>query len=317
MNKPVKIISACAACAAAVGLGIYAVVISKDKKAVPIYSDVVETTATVEATTKELPDDLAEKYGYVPSQLGMTDRAKSLVHVNKDVVGWIKVDGLQIDYPIVMDPGDISSDIAFCGGKDYDSNSFYLDNDLYRQYDERGSLFLDYRDTFGAVESEQSENQVIYGHAWWNGEMLGCTREYRLNPDFYWKNPFIHVSSNYKDYDYVIFAVLVTSGTYDATDFRYWTMEDLSSEEDFNFYIDKCKSRWLYDTGVDVKYGDKLITLSTCYSDVDNSRFLVVGRRLRDGEVAGDTNSIKRTESWLQAQKAKEAEKAAEEQAQQ
>jgi sortase B len=66
-----------------------------------------------------------------------------------------------------------------------------------------------------------------------------------------------------------------------------------------------------------VKYGDKLITLSTCYSDVDNSRFLVVGRRLRDGEVAGDTNSIKRTESWLQAQKAKEAEKAAEEQAQQ
>ena len=316
MNKPAKLISAGAVCVAAIALGVYAVLINKDKKAVPIYSNIVETTAPTEPTTKELPDDLADKYGYVPSQLGMTDRARVLTHVNKDVVGWIKVDGLQIDYPILMDPGDVSPDQTFYGGKEYSADSYYLYNDVYRQYDEKGSLFLDFRDTFGSIESEQSENQVIYGHAWWNGEMLGCTREYRLNPDFYWNNPFVHVSSNYKDYDYVVFAMLVTSGTYDATDFHYWQMEELDSEEEFNFYIEKCKSRWLYDTGVDVKYGDKLLTLSTCYSDVDNSRFIVVARRLREGENAKDVNSIQRTEAWIQAKK-QEAEQAAGEQNQQ
>ena len=110
--------------------------------------------------------------------------------------------------------------------------------------------------------------------------------------------------------------MLVTSGTYDATDFHYWQMEELDSEEEFNFYIEKCKSRWLYDTGVDVKYGDKLLTLSTCYSDVDNSRFIVVARRLREGENAKDVNSIQRTEAWIQAKK-QEAEQAAGEQNQQ
>ena len=93
MNKTAKIITAGAACAAAIGLGIFAVLISKDKKAVPTYSDIIETTSPTEGTTAELPDDLADKYGYVPSQLGKTDRAKALTHVNRDAVGWIKVDG--------------------------------------------------------------------------------------------------------------------------------------------------------------------------------------------------------------------------------
>ena len=86
MNKPIKIITACAACAAAIGLGTFAVLINKDKKAVPTYSDTEETTAATEATTASLAE-LGDKYGYVPFQLGMTERAKSLLHINKDVIG--------------------------------------------------------------------------------------------------------------------------------------------------------------------------------------------------------------------------------------
>ena len=73
----------------------------------------------------------------------------------------------------------------------------------------------------------------------------------------------------------------------------------------------------MLDTGVDVKYGDQLLTLSTCYADEDNSRFLVVARRLRDGEVAGDMTTIQRTEEYKQKQKEeaeKDAQKSAEEQ---
>ena len=59
-----------------------------------------------------------------------------------------------------------------------------------------------------------------------------------------------------------------------------------------------------------MKYGDKLLTMSTCYADEDNSRFLVVARRLRDGEVAGDLSSVKHTDEYIKAQSEKNEESA-------
>lgn len=38
--------------------------------------------------------------------------------------------------------------------------------------------------------------------------------------------------------------------------------------------------RQLYDTGVDAKYGDKLITLSTCEYTYTNGRFVVVAKKI-------------------------------------
>ena len=37
-----------------------------------------------------------------------------------------------------------------------------------------------------------------------------------------------------------------------------------------------------YDTGVEPKYGDQFITLSTCSYHVENGRFAVVARRIED-----------------------------------
>ena len=317
MSKAFKIISACAACAAAIGLGTVAVMLNRDKKSVPTPSGVQLTTAAEEPVI-ELPEKLSDKYKYVPSETGVSERTKSLKRLNKDIMGYIKIDGTQVDYPFVHDPGEVQANDPYYGPDAYPPNMFYLEKDLFRQYYDRGTLFADYRDIFGSNDLEHSENLVIYGHSWYDGTMMGSLRKYRAGFDFYNQYPFIKLSSNYRDYDYVIFAYLVTSGTYDATDFHYWNMEELDSEEDFNFYIDCCKRTWGIDTGIDVKYGDKLLTLSTCYADWDNSRFLVVARRLREGEVAGDLNSIQHTEAFLQAQKEREAaEQAAAEQSQQ
>ncbi len=308
MSKKAKTIAACAVCAAALGLGGYALFLNKETDTVPKFSEVTETAELTSEDVGVLPLGWAENIDYAPSSDGMTERAKSLLRVNKDIVGWLKIDGLQLDYPVVKDPGEIPANDPYYGPEEYVPDAFYLDHDLYRNHDQEGTLYLDYRDEFGSDESQHSENQVIYGHAMWNGNMMGCLRRYRQDFDFYDVSPFIQYSSNYKTYDYVIFAFLITSGSYDATDFHYWNMEELDSEEDFNFYIDNCKSRWMLDTGVDVKYGDQLLTLSTCYADEDNSRFLVVARRLRDGEVAGDMTTIQRTEEWKKAHEEKEKE---------
>ena len=47
-------------------------------------------------------------------------------------------------------------------------------------------------------------------------------------------------------------------------------------------YVDTCKHLALYDTGVDAEYGDKLITLSTCESSLENGRLVLVAKRIAE-----------------------------------
>lgn len=61
--------------------------------------------------------------------------------------------------------------------------------------------------------------------------------------------------------------------------FRYYYYNDLASEDDFDYFVSNVKEKALYDTGVDAKYGDDLLTLSTCSYQVKNGRFVVVAVR--------------------------------------
>ena len=296
MNTKAKIISASVAGIAAIGLAVGAYMLNRTPQPAPTVSSIIEETTTVPPTE---PPTLP-RYEYVPSETGMTERAKMLLKKNKDIYGWIKIDKTDVDYPFVRDPGEIPEGVALYGGQHLDYNSFYLDHDLDMSYLNCGTLFMDWRDDFGSVEENQSENLVIYGHNMANNTMFGSLRRYRQDFSFFEQAPFIELSSNYRDYDYVIFALVITSGNW-YTDFVYWDMEELDTDEEFNNYIENLRSRQLMDTGIDVQPGDKLLTLSTCYADEDNSRFLVVARRLRDGEVAGDLSSVKHTDEYIKA----------------
>lgn len=309
MNKIAKIITACATCAAAAGLCVYVISLSKDN-GVPTFSNVEETEQVTVETGPVLPERLADVYDYIPSPTGMTEKAKLLLKQNKDYIGWISIDGTKVDNPIVLDPGQINPGEGY-GDESYEPNFYYLDHDFYGDPYRAGTLFMDYRNVFGSSENDQSENLIIYGHNMANNEMFGSLRKYRQDYSFYDESPFVELSSNYEDYQYIIFGLTITSGNW-YSDFRYWDMEELDTEEEFNYYVDTIKSGSMVDTGVDVKYGDKLLTLSTCYVDADNSRFLVVARRLRDNEIPYDVSSIDRTEEYIQKQKeAEEASKAA------
>jgi sortase B len=201
---------------------------------------------------------------------GMTARAMTIRdHYNADYVGWVTVPNTEVDYPIVV-------------GED---NSYYLNHGFDHKEYEPGTIFMDYRDRFGFDETEQSENIILYGHNRADKTMFGSLRVYRQDLDFYHDAPFIELESNYKKYTYVIFALPIADGKATA-DWRFWDTEELDSQQAFDDFVQNARERSLVDIPVDVKYGDKLVTLSTCYSDADDSRFLVIGRRLRPGETA-------------------------------
>lgn len=60
----------------------------------------------------------------------------------------------------------------------------------------------------------------------------------------------------------------------------YYDFINAENEEAFDAYIGKCKELALYDTGVSAKYGDRLITLSTCEYSAQNGRLVVVAKKV-------------------------------------
>lgn len=245
-------------------------------------ADVLEPTTEAPTETVELPD--IENFSSEPD--GMLGRARALRAVNDDVVGYIRISNTYVDYPVTQYDGE---------DLDTQGNAYYLDTDLYGNYLESGTIFMDYRDNFGPDESKQSQNIVLYGHNMLNGTKFATLHYYRQDDTFYDKNPIIEFSSNYNDYKYIIFGYFITSGDYGESaygpEFAYWDMENMD-EKEFNEYVDTVHERSVISPDIDVKYGDQLITLSTCFMDEDNSRLLVIGRRLRDHETTDNIDKV-------------------------
>lgn len=269
-----KGIIAIAGCIAAAAMSVCMLVsCSGDKKesSSKRAADMLEPTEATEPAEPEYPT--LESFSEEPR--GLTGLSKYLLTQNKDVVGYMKLSNTKVDYPVVQWPDSNDDD---------NGNAYYLDKDLYGNYLDSGTLFLDYRANYDGDPLEHSDHLCVYGHNMRSGAMFGNLKKYYQDESFYDENPIIEFSSNYKDYQYIIIAYFVTSGEWNA-DFRYWDIVNFETEDDYNYFIDTIESKTQRNTDVDVQYGDKFLTLSTCHLDVDNSRFLVVARRLRDDET--------------------------------
>ena len=60
----------------------------------------------------------------------------------------------------------------------------------------------------------------------------------------------------------------------------YYQFVNAKTEEEFQYFLSNVKSLSLYDTGVEAKYGDTFITLSTCDYEEEDGRFVVVARKI-------------------------------------
>ena len=202
--------------------------------------------------------------------------AEKLLEINKDVIGYIKIDGTPVDNVLLR-------------GKD---NFEYLNKKINGDENRTGELFLDWRNHFDDVDDEghlrmpNSQNLVVYGHAMKDESMLGCLIKYRNTSDYYSEHPIIHLNSNYSHYTYKIFAVFILdSEDKSETRFDCWSKFDFRDEQDFYNFVNEAKRRTIRTNDVDVKYGDQLLTLSTCDDYLgDRGRLIIMARQVRDGE---------------------------------
>ena len=248
------------------------------------YDEIADIYSLPESSVPdEEPEDEGETYTLLPN-------AQRLLEINSEVAGFISIPGTQINYP-VMQSDDLEK---------------YLHLNIMGEEARAGALFLDYRNRFdhvvdGKLTEQDSDNLIIYGHNMANGMMFGELKNYRDNVNFYEEHPIIELNSNYACYTYKIFAFfIIDSQDTTETAFDCWNQLNFPDEASFYDFVNEAKRRTIRLTDVDVRYGDKLLTLSTCNGIFGNDgpgRLIVLARRVRDGEdpYEGTQNSTANT----------------------
>ncbi len=193
-------------------------------------------------------------------ELEVLEEYQTLYNKNKKLIGWLKIDDTIIDYPVMQTV----------------NNEYYLDHNFNQEYDKNGSLFLD-KD---CDVVRRNTNLIIYGHHMKSGKMFGNLNSYS-NEEYGKKHALIQFDTIYEKGTYEVMYVF-RSRIYneDEVVFKYYQFLDAASEAEFNSNMQEMAALSLYDTGVTARYGDELLTLSTCDSSETDGRFVVVAKRV-------------------------------------
>lgn len=207
---------------------------------------------------EELENIITESNEEKKEQKKETINFKKLYELNNDFVGWLKIENTNISYPVMQTEN---------SRKDY-----YLRKNFYKEYSQLGTPYIaEY------CNIQTSDNVIIYGHHIKNNKMFGELEKYKKK-EFYKSHKIISFNTINENANYEIVAVFKTVA---YTGFEYYKFVNSSSRQEFDTFIQKCKELSFYETKNTAKYGDKLITLSTCEYSNKDGRLVVVAKKIK------------------------------------
>lgn len=180
---------------------------------------------------------------------------------NQEIIGWLEIENTNINYPVLQAK----------------NNEFYLTHNYKKEKASTGSLFLD--KDFDIING--SSNYLIYGHRNKQGLMFEDLIKY-AKEDFYKEHTKIRFTTNTNDNIYEIMSVFYSRVYYKSEKdvFRYYYFVNAENEQEYNNFVNNAKKVSIYDTGITAKYGEQLLTLSTCEYSREDGRFVVVAKKV-------------------------------------
>lgn len=223
----------------------------------------MQETRPAETEAESIPEETLPEATYrdeyVRDENGMLKEYGEIYAKNNDLVGWIRIDGTKVDYPVMQTP---------------DNPNYYLKHDFYHNYSDWGAIYAREECDINLP----SDNITLYGHNMRDGSMFAVVHKY-VDKAVWEQNPLIFFDTLYEYHTYEIFSVFKTTATV-GEGFKYHNMIDAESKEDFDEFIATCKELAFYDTGITPEYGDKIICLSTCEYTLEHGRLVMVARRI-------------------------------------
>jgi len=250
--------------------------------AIVVYSDVVEQIEQGERAgwkdNPSLPQDHPLRQEIKNKPAVPLDKYLEYYDKNRDFVGYIQIGSTRVDYPVLKT----------------EDNDFYLNHNFDKKRNTSGAIFADYRNRFDGYNT--STNTVLYGHNISSGSFFAPLSNYWTTTtgwksrdlSFYKNNPVIKFDTFYEELEWKVFAcVLFNTEERFGEVIPYPSKHDFANEDDFHNFIFTIMDRSVLFTDVDIKYTDRLLTLSTCYYPMGtrfNTRLVVFARAVRADE---------------------------------
>lgn len=174
---------------------------------------------------------------------------EQLAQINPEIVGWIYIEGTNINYPVVQ-------------GSD---NDYYLDHLFDRTWNSSGCIFLD-----AACEPDFSgRHSIIYGHNMKNKTMFHALMDYKEQA-FYDEHPTALLVTPTAYYEIRFFSGYVAENRASAwnlefDDYGYWS------------WLENVRKKSCFTPTSNPSVKDKTVTLSTCTYEFDNAKFILHG----------------------------------------
>ena len=214
----------------------------EDKIQENIYEEIIEV-----AKAKENKEENEEQ-----QEINMQE----LYNVNNDIVGWLKIDNTNINYPVMQTKN---------------TPNYYLRRNFYKEYSQWGTPFLSEN-----CDIQSSDNLIIYGHHINNSKMFGELEHYKKE-EYYKNHKYIKFYTMHEKKEYEIIAVFKTVA---YTGFKYYQYSNFNNEREFETFVNKCRELSFYHIEKNINYGEKLITLSTCEYSQENGRLVVIAKEI-------------------------------------
>ena len=179
-------------------------------------------------------------YNFIKEPLISVDFTK-LKEKNNDTVGWLQVPGTNINYPVVQSA----------------NNEYYLNHSFDKTYNDAGWVFADYRNNLF-----DDKNLIIYGHARLNLTMFGTLKNV-VKSSWYTdsSNHLIKLSTINSNTSWQVFS------TYVIEEEDYYIKTFFNGNDEYLNFLNTLKQRSVYNYNVSLNENDRILTLSTCYTD--------------------------------------------------
>ena len=179
----------------------------------------------------------------------------SLKQKNSDTVGWIKVNGTDINFPVLKT----------------NNNDYYMTHNFDKTENSAGWVFVDYKNKLDGKD----QNTVIYAHNRRDSSMFGTLKNildkrWQENSD----NLIIPFITENEKAEYQVFSL------YRIEKEDYYITTSFGTTKEFQKFIDKIKERSQKDFDIQVTTDDNILTLSTCDDD-NNYRVVLHAKKIK------------------------------------
>ncbi|MCD1259296.1 class B sortase [Paenibacillus athensensis] len=208
-----------------------------------------DSSAARSSLTSPIPaGDQADPQQAASPEAAQAERWERLRAINPETVGWLRVEGTDIDDPIVQ----------------HADNAYYLNVDVAGRRSMYGSIFMDFRSDFQRTQ----QNIVIYGHNMLDGSMFGSLQSYK-NRTFFDEHRFISVETPSASTKWEIFSVYTIDAQKDEVDVNY------ADEQGLEQAVDGYRKRSLFPGPLLADNPERLLTLVTCSNETDDTRLVL------------------------------------------